>query len=372
LCFSDGDERHRVAQMNGIFDVRPLGRPGFLRRLFGRSLPRNAYVEIGNLLATRNWNEIEPGDLAELLKKHGAKKFDRAQAERLLAKAVKSFVSDEVLADSEIVALQRLRDLFGISDKELREITKQIVHPIYRKALDAALNDQDLTEWEREWLESLRKGLRLDESEAREMWDRTAKPVFDQRLQRAVQDRRLDPDELASLDALAKNFHISVDVNSANHEQLARFRWFWLMENGTFPEVPAPIALQKKEICHFSASTTLYEMRTETVRVNYSGPSARIRIMKGVYYRVGSVQAQRVTRDVLREIDTGTLYVTNKRILFDGSRKNMGIRLANVFAILPYSDAVEIEKVSGRNPIFTVPDPEWLGILLSSLLAHAN
>jgi hypothetical protein len=174
------------------------------------------------------------------------------------------------------------------------------------------------------------------------------------------------------LDALAKNFQISVDANSANHELLARFRWFWLMENGTFPEVAAPIALQKKEVCHFSSSTTLYEMRTETVRVNYGGPSARIRIMKGVYYRVGSTQAQRVTRDVLREIDSGTLYVTNKRIIFDGGRKNSTIRLSNVFAITPYSDAIEIEKVSGRNPVFMVPDPEWLGILFSSLLARSE
>jgi hypothetical protein len=201
------------------------------------------------------------------------------------------------------------------------------------------------------------------------MWDQDARPLFEQKVEQAVNDKRLDPHELEELEALAKNFRITIDRASATQAQLDRYRWFWLMENGTFPEVSAPIALQKKELCHFSCSTTLHEMRTETVRTTYQGPSAHIRIVKGVYYRFGSVQAQRITRDVLRPIDSGALYLTNKRLIFDGEKKKSAIRFSNIFSITPYSDAIEVEKTSGRNPVFTLPDPEWTGVLLSSLLA---
>ncbi|MEA2488624.1 MAG: hypothetical protein QOH21_416, partial [Acidobacteriota bacterium] len=153
--------------------------------------------------------------------------------------------------------------------------------------------------------------------------------------------------------------------------QLDRFHWYWLAERGTFPDVAAAINLQRDEVCHFSAAAQMYEMRTETQRVQYAGTSVRIKIMKGVYYRVGSTSVQRITREVLREIDRGTLYVTSKRVIFDGARKNTTIRLASVLSIVPYSDGVEIEKSSGRNPIFTVDDSEWLNVLLSSRLAFA-
>jgi hypothetical protein len=178
-------------------------------------------------------------------------------------------------------------------------------------------------------------------------------------------------EEQRALEAMARNFGIRVDVDAATQAQLDRFRWFWLVEQGTFPSIAAPINLQRDEVCHFAAPADLHEVRTETTRSSSSGTSVRIRIMKGVYYRVGSTSTTRVTRDVLRHIDSGTLYVTSKRVIFDGARKNNAIRLASVLSVVPYSDGVEIEKTSGRNPIFTVSDPEWLTILLSSRMAHA-
>jgi len=62
--------------------------------------------------------------------------------------------------------------------------------------------------------------------------------------------------------------------------------------------------------------------------------------------------------------------VTNKRVIFEGAQKNATIRLSNVLSITPYADGVEIGKTSGKSPIFTVGDPEWLSVLLSSVLAQ--
>lgn len=356
--------------MNGVFEVRPLVEPGFLRRLFKRTNPENGYIELGNLLATERWTALHEGHVESVLRKHGARSVSRKKAKALYTKAVKACAADDQLTTEEIEDLQRLRNLLGIREMEAQEIEQQIVHPKYQQAVSEVLRDQHVTVDEREGLVRLRKALRVDERTALKMWEENAEPILSRKWQTAVNDRRLSPDEQQALEAMARNFGITVEIDSATRTHLDRFRWFWQMENGTFPEVSVPIALQKKEVCHFAAATMLHEMRTETQRINYGGPAVSFRIMKGVYYRAGSMRVERVTRDVLRAIDSGTIYITNKRIIFDGSRKNTTVRLSNILAITPYTDAIEIEKTSGRNPIFTLDDPEWVSVLLSSLLAE--
>src|SRR4051794_10871487 len=276
--------------------VRELQRAGLLQRCLGRPLTENAYIEIENLLASKRWTDISADEILALLRKHGATRFERQRAKQLFEKALQTCVTDDVITDEEVVGLDRLQDLLGLRDEDVREIQRHVTHPRFRMALADVFRDGVVTDAESEDLISLRKALRIDERTAREMWHSDAKPVFEQALHQATSDERLSSDEVEQLEVLARNFRISVSPDAATQEQLARYRSYWLMENGTFPEVAAPLALQRNETCHFSCSSTLHEMRSEIAKVNYGAPAARIRIMKGVYYRFGSFQAQRVKR----------------------------------------------------------------------------
>jgi len=140
----------------------------------------------------------------------------------------------------------------------------------------------------------------------------------------------------------------------------------------TLPQLHVPLNLQRGEVCHYAAAAVMNEMRTETTRVVSGGPSFRIRIFKGFTYRLGSSSSQKIKRDVLEEVDRGTLYVTNKRVIFDGARKNTIIRFDDILAVVPHdSGGVEIDKTAGRSPIFAVGDPDWLVTLLTGLLAQS-
>jgi hypothetical protein len=357
--------------MQNAFNVRPLIAPGFFRRLFNRPVPENGYIALENLLATRPWAELHYGHVEEALRTHGVRSMNRKRAKALYGAAVAAFAGDDVVTDAEGADLLRLRNLLGVNDDDAQEVEREIVHPRYERRIAEVLRDEHLSDAEREQLARLRKALRIDERMAIAMFHHAAEPIVNRRWNEAISDRRLGDDEQRALDALARNFGTRIDIDGATKAQLDRFHWYWLMERGTFPNVSAPINLQRDEVCHFSARAQVYEMRTETERTNSSGASVRIKIMKGVYYRVGTTSTQRITREVLRQIDTGTLYVTNKRLIFDGARKNSVIRLSAILSIVPYADGVEVEKSSGRNPIFTVDDPEWLTILLSSRLAHS-
>jgi hypothetical protein len=52
--------------------------------------------------------------------------------------------------------------------------------------------------------------------------------------------------------------------------------------------------------------------------------------MKGLHWRYGSIAVQKVTTDVMTQVGTGNLYVTNKRVFFDGTKKNISIPLGKI------------------------------------------
>lgn len=55
------------------------------------------------------------------------------------------------------------------------------------------------------------------------------------------------------------------------------------------------IVFKKGEILHYASYADVMKTKTVTKSINYSGPSASIRICKGVRYRVGSINVSRKT-----------------------------------------------------------------------------
>lgn len=59
------------------------------------------------------------------------------------------------------------------------------------------------------------------------------------------------------------------------------------IEDGDLPSLAVPILLKRGELCHFAGPADHYQLKTVTKRMNYGGPTASIKIMKGVRWRVG-------------------------------------------------------------------------------------
>jgi hypothetical protein len=153
---------------------------------------------------------------------------------------------------------------------------------------------------------------------------------------------------------------------------LERFRLLAHIEAGQYPVIQTSVALQKGEECHFSASAEWAEMRTVTQRINYSGVTGSLRIMKGVRYRVGSISPHRITRDVLTRLDSGEFLLTSKRIIFRGHKGNKVLPYSGILGFEVYSDGLKIEKASGKPPYLIFEgDMELAATILSSRLAHS-
>ena len=152
---------------------------------------------------------------------------------------------------------------------------------------------------------------------------------------------------------------------------LDKHRLYWQIHNGNLPVVDAGINLQKSESCHFHTQIDWFETRTITKRISYSGPTMRIKIAKGLYWRAGNLAIKPTTEDVLAKIDSGDLYLTGKRIIFMGSRGNKTIALNKILNFEVYSNGIEIQKDSGKSPFFGFSDNiEIFSMLLGRIISN--
>jgi hypothetical protein len=78
--------------------------------------------------------------------------------------------------------------------------------------------------------------------------------------------------------------------------------------------------------------------------------------MKGFYYHVGSLNTSKETEEVLKKVDTGRVYITNKRIILIGSNRTYSIHLNKILDMETFSDGIKIVKDTGRNIFFRYKD----------------
>ena len=262
----------------------------------------------------------------------------------------------------------------GLSPADLSHAERGAALSRVRAQIKEALSDHTFSGVERAELRAIGEALGIGQPEIDELVRTEIQPMLSGALEAALADRRYTPKEEASLTQLAASLGVTLSLDAAATAATQRCRLLWEIENGRLPEIAAPITLQRKEVCHFACECSWRELRTRTVRVNYSGPTASIRIMKGVYWRMGSIAPKRVTETDLVEVTRGTLYVTNKRVLLDGANGNKAVTWRAVFGQELYSDAIKLEKASGKDPyLFVAPsDIEVASTVIAGAMAAAE
>jgi hypothetical protein len=105
----------------------------------------------------------------------------------------------------------------------------------------------------------------------------------------------------------------------------------------------APLLLQAGERLVFVFNAiTLREPHSVSTGY-YGGPS--LHVAKGLTIRTGAFRAQ--SHEELKDIDRGTLSLTNKRLVFAGALRSVEVALAKLTSIEAYSDAIAIRR-AGR------------------------
>jgi hypothetical protein len=176
-------------------------------------------------------------------------------------------------------------------------------------------------------------------------------------------DNVVDPPEDARLSSLLVRLGVQLDANSQS--AISEAKMLWAVSNDPLPIASSPLLLKRGETCHHVVVAEASEDRTKTVRVNYGGASARVKIMKGVYYRVGSTNIQRVTEEYAHSFGSGALCFTNQRLLWTSPQKTIAIPISRIINYETYSDGIKIYKDSGKPMTFAWNAPDRVATVLA-------
>jgi hypothetical protein len=138
-------------------------------------------------------------------------------------------------------------------------------------------------------------------------------------------------------------------------------------------DVALPFNLQRSEILVWIFRNSQYfeeKIRTQKSYVGgYQGVS--LRIMKGVYYRVGSFKGHPVvsTTTSMEHIDTGILGITDKHLYFLGSRNSFRIPYKKIVSFIPYDDGIAVHRdaANAKPQIFKTGDGWFIYNLVNNL-----
>ena len=359
--------------MNG-FDVVPLQETGLLGRMVGRRPKGNALLAIRNLLAERRLGDLTAADVENVLSDYRLPRPEAHEGLTALYRAAVDYRAKDLhLTTDDKAELAQLRYVLGLDDTEARQVEVDLLGALYRNALRASLKDRTLTQEDKTRIAGIVSDFDLPEILRAAIYKEEVLAVVQAAFNEAVADKRLTDEEDAKIAAISQNLGIDITHDGKTQQSLERFRLLARIDNGQLTPLDAPVILQRGEQCYAKFACSLHELRTVTKAVSYHGPSGRIRIMKGLSWRYGYVNVNRVTSEQLKEIDAGTLYVTNKRLLFNGAKKNASLPLKKVIHFTLFADAIQIEKDSGRDQFFKGSgDLELIGAIVEACLRQSR
>ena len=119
-----------------------------------------------------------------------------------------------------------------------------------------------------------------------------------------------------------------------------------------------PINFQKGESVVWAFPDSKY-LEDKTRRQFVGGSQGvSVRLMKGVYYRVGAFKGEAVESTERVHVDSGLVVVTNKNIYFVGPQKSFRVPYQKIVSFEPFSDGVGImrDATTAKPQIFVTGD----------------
>ena len=170
-----------------------------------------------------------------------------------------------------------------------------------------------------------------------------------------LKDGFMSPTEQLKVDEYVSTLGLSLSnlpasLKGSPIEELGQASILTDLQQGRTPRynIQAPIILTRGEAALWCYNNvTMYQ---EKVRREYVGRTGgfSFRIMKGVTYRTGGFKGHPVETSYMENMGLGSLYVTNKNIIFMGQTRSIKVPYTKIIGINPYSDGMEVQR-DGNN-----------------------
>lgn len=327
-------------------------------------------ILINNLLAgSENLDSVDEAELQHLLNIS-----DPSMPRMLLELYIQFFkwcLVDKKLSNEELENLKKLKKLFLLSDKEVREYSDKIVAEIYSRAVEEVLEDGIVTNEEKDFLRNLRENLYLDDKIAAGILKQASENYLKNYIEEAIADERLSPDEEEQLFRLSENLNIEIKTDKYTKELLEKYKIYWLIDNGELPILPVDINLETNEACHFYLEKARwYETDGTDPEAPWNRVTMRRKLNQAIASKFSNLDFLEKEIEDYKLSDEGKIYFTNKRIYFTGSTNSIFFEYENIRDFNIYRNGIEINLNSGTRYMFQMDEnPDITCMLLNRLLA---
>jgi hypothetical protein len=142
-----------------------------------------------------------------------------------------------------------------------------------------------------------------------------------------------------------------------------------LQANGLRP-ISTSLVLKRDEIpaAAVSASLCRYKTRTQYVGASHG---LSIPLGHGFRYRISSFRGHPIQTESLTQVDQGTLVVTNQRLVFLGSKRDISIPIGKLLQVEAFSNGVGIAREGKEaREIYLLAHPAYLVLFIHWVVSH--
>jgi hypothetical protein len=166
---------------------------------------------------------------------------------------------------------------------------------------------------------------------------------------------------------LAANDLGAAGIRFAKAEILRRLDQGKFPAGTTFQNVPINLEHNESMIWLFN-NVTYYTIQNRTLYVGTS-QGISVRVMKGLYYRVGAFHGEPIRTEYLSDEGRGIFLIASHNVYFWSPRKAVKIPIKKILSVLPYSDGLQIMRDGERSTpqIFRLDDPAFAADAIARL-----
>ena len=130
---------------------------------------------------------------------------------------------------------------------------------------------------------------------------------------------------------------------NTNSKSLMSTETLNMIKNGQLPTIIGTnINLANDEVCHYADIG--YTFKDKTITTGYTGKSSgiSIRLAKGLTYRTGGSGGKAI-REKQRTTYTGTLYITNKRVIYSSTNECFDKTFDKITSVTEVKDGIILQ-----------------------------
>lgn len=337
-----------------IFQVVPLVNASFFQKLFKQLPIENSVIELNNLLASYSLKEISNESIYEIEQRYqiNFQQEFKLNLEEFYAVYLNYCLRNGILRDIDFDNLNHLKSILSLKNDSVTKLSYRIGEIVYRRFFDKAISNGRLIRREEEFLEKIEKDLELSKTLVNAIANESKRNFIQNYAENIIKNQELSPETECEINNICESLNIDLLFSNETKKQLEKLKLYWKIEHYPLSAIVSDIVIQKSEQCYFRIdSVKWYELKSLLQKpLHYN---VNIKTLKAFYLKSN---AQKSNNYNYRYIDSGSLYLTNKRIIFTGRHRDINIRFEKILGLIPKSDGVEINKETIKSAFIQIPN----------------